>query len=85
MMFVFFQAEMRKQKEKDDIEKQKYENVPSWKVEILKKKENEKKRKEELERQKEEEKVKQENEFNMKPHWQQELIKRRNSYQANMA
>ena len=65
------------------MEKQKYANVPLWKAEIMKRKEDEKKKKEELERQKEEEKMKQQNMFNMKPNWQQELIKRRNSYQTN--
>jgi len=78
-------AKLQKQKESEEKEKQKYANVPSWKAEIMKKKEGEKRKQEELERQKEEEKVKQQNVFNMKPNWQQELIKRRNSYQGNTA
>ena len=76
---------MQKEKEKEETEKQKYANMPSWKAEIMKKKEDEKKRQEEKEKQKEEEKLRQENVFNMKPSWQQDLIKRRNSYQNNTA
>lgn len=72
---------MKEEKENEEKERQKYANVPGWKAEIMKKKDEEKRRQEELEERKQEDRKKQDNLFSMKPTWQQELIKRRNSYQ----
>ena len=60
---------------------QKYANLPQWKAEILKRKEEDKRKQDEIEKQKAVEREQQEQKFKMKPSWQQELINRRNSYQ----
>eukprot|EP00112_Aurelia_sp_Birch-Aquarium-sp1_P000110 Seg1008.13 transcript_id=Seg1008.13/GoldUCD/mRNA.D3Y31 product="hypothetical protein" protein_id=Seg1008.13/GoldUCD/D3Y31 len=73
-------AEIEREREAEELEKQKFANVPGWKAEILKKKEAEKRKQEKEEKAKEARKMEEEQKLKAKPGWQQDLIQRRNSY-----